>query len=167
MEEIYPLLINELRIHDGLVAYVGDDREHPLVLESFEAVVENIRNVASPEATYPSTVEATAMVFGEGPARLEGRADFLAEPHSATVGEFSFERVPLDRLQPIIESYQVTVSSGTLSAHGELEYTPNGPARRGRGGGDRRRAHRLRERSRAHRARGRRRSPKRSATLTR
>ena len=131
LEEIYPLLINEFRIHDGLVAYVGDDREdplvdreHPLVLESFEAVLENIRNVASPEMTYPSTLEATAMVFGQGPARLTGRADFLAKPHLATVGEFTFQRVPLDRLQPIIQSYQVTVTSGTLSAHGELEYTP-------------------------------------------
>jgi hypothetical protein len=124
LEEIYPLLINELRITDGTVAYVGDDRAHPLLLESFTALVENIRNVSSPEATYPSTLEATAMVFGEGPARLQGRADFLAKPHLATIGEFNFERVPLDRLQPIIRSYQVTVRSGTISAHGELEYTP-------------------------------------------
>jgi hypothetical protein len=64
------------------------------------------------------------MVFGQGPARLTGRADFLAKPHAATVGEFNFERVPLDKLQPIIQSYQVTVRSGTLSAHGNLEYTP-------------------------------------------
>jgi hypothetical protein len=124
LEEVYPLLINEFRIHDGVIAYVGEDREHPLVLESFEALIENIRNVASPEATYPSTLEATAMVFGQGPARLTGRADFLAKPHAATVGEFNFERVPLDQLQPIIQSYQVTVRSGTLSAHGNLEYTP-------------------------------------------
>ena len=64
------------------------------------------------------------MVFGQGPARLTGRADFLAKPHAATVGDFEFQRVPLDRLQPIIQSYQVTVSSGTLSANGNLEYTP-------------------------------------------
>jgi hypothetical protein len=51
LEEIYPLLINEFRIRQGLVAYVGDDPEHPLVLESFEALIENIRNVSSPEAT--------------------------------------------------------------------------------------------------------------------
>ncbi len=124
LEETYPLLINELRITDGTVAYVGDDRAHPLVLESFTAVAENIRNIASPDATYPSTVEATAMVFGEGPARLEGRADFLAKPHLATIGDFNFERVPLDRLQPIIQSYQITVSSGTISANGNVEYTP-------------------------------------------
>jgi len=128
IEEIYPLLINEFRIDDGLVAYVGEDDagkpERPLVLESFHATIENIRNVASPEATYPSTVEATAMVFGEGPARLTGKADFLAKPHAATIGDFEFRRVPLDRLQPLIQSYQVTVSSGTLSAHGSLEYTP-------------------------------------------
>ena len=128
IEEIYPLLINEFRIDDGLVAYVGVDaagkRERPLVLESFNATIENIRNVASPEATYPSNLEATAMVFGQGPARLIGKADFLAKPHAATIGEFEFRRVPLDRLQPIIQSYQVTVSSGTLSAQGNLEYTP-------------------------------------------
>jgi hypothetical protein len=64
------------------------------------------------------------MVFGQGPARLTGRADFLAKPQVATVGEFDFRRVPLDKLQPIIQSYQVTVSSGTLTAHGNLEYTP-------------------------------------------
>ena len=125
LEEIYPLLINEFRIRDGLVAYVGEDRQHPLVLESFEALIENIRNIASPEATYPSTLEATAMVFGQGPARLTGRADFLAKPHLATVGEFEFRRVPLDKLQPIIQSYQVTVRSGTITAHGNLEYTPD------------------------------------------
>jgi hypothetical protein len=128
IEEIYPLLINEFRIDDGLVAYVGVDdagkRERPLVLESFNATLENIRNVTSPEATYPSSLEATAMVFGQGPARLVGKADFLAKPHAATIGEFEFRRVPLDRLQPIIQSYQVTVTSGTLSANGHLEYTP-------------------------------------------
>jgi hypothetical protein len=124
IEEIYPLLINEFRIRDGTLAYVGEDREHPLVLESVQATIENVRNIASPETAYPSAYEVTAMVFGQGPGRLVGRADFLAEPHARTVGKFTFQRVPLDRLQPLIESYQVTVSSGTLSAHGELEYTP-------------------------------------------
>jgi hypothetical protein len=124
IEQIYPLLIDEFRIHDGDVGYVGEDREHPLALDHLEATIANVRNVASPEATYPSTIEATAMVFGQAPARLEGRADFLAKPHAATVGRFSVERLPLDRLQPMTQSYNVSVSRGTLSAHGNLEYTP-------------------------------------------
>jgi hypothetical protein len=124
LQEMYPLKINEFRIHDAAITYIGDDPEHPLELTRLQALIENIRNVRSPEAEFPSTVEATAMVFDTGPARLEGRADFLREPYAATRAAVRVEGVPLDRLQPIIDSYQVSVESGTLSARGEIEYTP-------------------------------------------
>ena len=125
LEEIYPLLINEFRIHGG----TGRLRGRRSCASAGARVVRS-GGEEHPQRRTPSRpptrrpLEATAMVFGEGPARLQGRANFLAKPHIATIGEFNFKRVPLDRLQPIIQSYQVTVSSGTLSAHGDLEYTP-------------------------------------------
>ena len=123
LREVYPLEINEFRVHDGTVTYIGDDPEHPLQLTRLQALVRNIRNVVAPEETYPSSIEASARVFDTAPTRLRGRADFLAEPHAAMRGDFRFVQVPLDRLQPIVESYQLVVRGGAVSAAGEVEYT--------------------------------------------
>ncbi len=125
LEQAYPLKINELRIVDGVTTYV-DERspDRPLELSRLDAVAQNIRNVRSPERVYPSTFHATAAVFGSGSAALDGRANFLAEPFPAVAADGQVDAVPLDRLQPIVQDYRLTVRRGRLSARGSLEYGP-------------------------------------------
>lgn len=122
VEESYPLEINELRVTDGSITYIDDDPERPLVLTDLEVLARNIRNVRSPGKTYPSTVRAAARVFESGRARLDGRADFLAEPTPAYVADLRVDAVPLERLGPVIEDYRLQVRRGELSARGVIEH---------------------------------------------
>ena len=156
IEEIYPLLINEFRIDDGL-RRLRRRRSASIRSCSSRSPRPSRTSATSPRPKRPTPRPSRPPPWfsGRGRRGSSGRADFLAKPHAATIGDFEFQRVPLDRLQPIIESYQVTVSSGTLSAQRRPRVHAHDQARQGRGGGDRRRAHRLRERPRAHRARGR------------
>lgn len=125
LEEAYPLKVNELRIVDGAMTYVDErDPDRPLELTRLDAIAGNIRNVRSPERVYPSTVHATAAVFGSGSAALDGRANFLAVPFPAVAADARVDAVPLDRLQPVVRDYRLTVRSGLLGARGSLEYGP-------------------------------------------
>ena len=108
---------------------MGDDPEHPLELTALEALTENIRNVRSPETTYPSTVEATAMVFGSGPARLEGRADFLAKPHAATTASSASSACRSTACSRSSRATRSTVQPGTLSAARRARIHARGPKR--------------------------------------
>ena len=78
VEAIYPLKINLLRIGDGELTYIDDDPQRPLKITQLNARASNIRNIHSKDRTYPSPVEATAVVFGSGKADLKGNADFLS-----------------------------------------------------------------------------------------
>ena len=83
---------------------------------------ENIRNVESEEGTYPSPVQAEAVVFDTGKVRLTGHADFLAEPHVTVKGEFDVNKIILDYFRPITERYNLSVRKGALDAEGSIEY---------------------------------------------
>ncbi len=125
LEQAYPLKVNELGIVDGAMTYVDErDPDRPLELTRLDAVAHNIRNVASPERVYPSTLHATAAIFGSGSAALDGRANFLALPFPAVAAGGRVDEVPLDRLQPIVRDYRLTVRRGLLSARGSVEYGP-------------------------------------------
>jgi hypothetical protein len=120
--EAYPLKINQLEIHDGALAYRHADSARPLELSHVELVAANIRNIRSPERTYPSEIRATARVFDRGRAAIRGHADFLAEPHATLRTALRLDRVPLDRLDPLSRDVRLVVRGGELSARGELEY---------------------------------------------
>jgi uncharacterized protein DUF748 len=124
VEAIYPLKINLLRIGDAELTYIDDDPQRPLKITHLNARASNIRNIHSRDRAYPSPVEATAVVFESGKADLKGDADFLAEPYAGVKGQFHLTGIPLDYFQPVVAHWNVTVSGGTLSTAGEVEFAP-------------------------------------------
>jgi len=124
VEAIYPLKINLLRIRDGRLTYLDDDPERPLELTQLQARATNIRNIHSRERTYPSPIEATAVIVGTGRAELRGHADFLAAPHAGVKGEFRLASIPLSAFRPVAEHWNVLVSGGMFSGAGEVEFAP-------------------------------------------
>jgi hypothetical protein len=125
LQEIYPLKINHFVIYNGELTYVDEGPFRPLELTAVNLRAENIRNIASEEGVYPSSVHIDAVVFGKGKLLVDGNADFLAEPHVSFKTDLSLENIALDYFKPLIERYNFTVQKGTLSAHGNMEYAAN------------------------------------------
>lgn len=117
----YPLKINELEIRDGVLVYSHERDARPLELSDVDLLARNIRNIDSPERTYPSEVRGTARVFDRGSAQVAGFADFLAEPHAGIHVEAEIVDMPLDRFDPLSRDVRVVIRGGELSARGEIE----------------------------------------------
>jgi len=72
---------------------------------------------------YPPPVHAEAIVFEKGHAVIDGHADFLAKPLPVIHTLYRLEKVPLDQLRPMIARANLELKGGTLSSHGEIEYS--------------------------------------------
>lgn len=118
------LKINRLRIIDGDVTYADQGPFKPLHVSHLNLNAENIRNIASQEQVYPSPIHLEAVVFGAGSVWLDGRADFLAEPHVGVQAALRLDQVALDYFKPITNRYNVSVRNGSLSLAGNIEYAP-------------------------------------------
>ena len=118
------LKINRLRIIDGDVTYVDQGPFKPLHVSRLNLNAENIRNIGSQEQVYPSPIHLEAVVFDAGSVWLDGRADFLAEPHVGVQAALRLDQVALDYFKPITNRYNVSVRNGSLSLAGNIEYAP-------------------------------------------
>ena len=125
VEAIYPFKLDRVQVRDGSLLYLAaGGTSKPLRLTHVAMVAQNLRNIAATPGTYPSPVRLEGVLFDTGRIEWAGAADFLREPYSAVLGEIRLERVPLDRLTPLAEDYQLKTTGGFLSARGTLEYTP-------------------------------------------
>ncbi len=122
VKAIYPLKINRFVIRNADVTYIDKGPFRPLRITQLNFLAENIRNVESEEGTYPSPVQAEAVVFDSGKVKLTGNADFLAEPHVAVKGDFDVNKIVLDYFRPITERYNLSIQKGALDAAGFIEY---------------------------------------------
>ena len=118
------LKINRLRVIDGDLTYVDRGPFRPLHVKRVNLSADNIRNVASREKVYPSPIHLEAVVFDAGSVWLDGRADFLAEPHVGVQAALRMEQVQLDYFRPLIDRYNLSVRNGRLSLAGTVEYAP-------------------------------------------
>jgi hypothetical protein len=123
-ESIYPLKFNRIEVKEGDLVYIDTDPGRPLHISRWNALASNIRNIQSRDRAYPSAVQTDGVVFDTGRAFLSGNADFLAEPYPGVHALYRVENVPLDRLRSIVQKANVTLSGGTLSSRGEVEYGP-------------------------------------------
>lgn len=124
IQAIYPLNLQEIRIHDGSLLYASADPEAlPLRLTKLEFQAQDLRNVESKKGTLPSPVHVEALLFETGTLWFEGAADFLAVPNTAMKGEIRIERVPLERLGTLAKIVQLRMKGGVLSARGSVETT--------------------------------------------
>jgi hypothetical protein len=125
LQEAYPLLINELQIVNGNVTYVDPAKPFkPLRLTRLYVDADNIRNIKSPDRTYPSELRLRAVVFDSGRFTLDGNADFLAEPYPGVKARFSLEQMQMDYFQPVTRRYNVDMTGGMLSVVGQFEFGP-------------------------------------------
>jgi hypothetical protein len=121
---IYPLHINEFRIKDGDITYRENSASKPMHISQLNFRAGNIRNVRSKADEYPSEVHVDAVVFDTGNLTLDGRADFLSEPHMGINADITLNNVDIAQVLPLTAQRQVHVTQGTLSASGHAEYSP-------------------------------------------
>ncbi len=126
LEAIYPLKINRFAINDADLTYIDKGPFRPLRMTRLNFVAENIRNIESAKGTYPSPVHAQGVVFDSGKLKLDGNADFLAEPHVAVKADLQLEQIGIDYFKPIAERFKFSVREGVLSTDGSIEYAPEG-----------------------------------------
>ena len=124
LQAAYPLKINEITIADGAITYIDDDPKRPLTIKDIDFRAENIRNIHSRERTYPSEIYMTGVVFDSGKLRMDGNADFMSEPHAGIKAAVDLDDMALDYFAPVVEKYNIKITKGTLSAVGDLEYSP-------------------------------------------
>ena len=120
----FDLKINRLRVVEGDITYVDQGPFKPLHVSRINLGAENIRNIASKEQTYPSPIHLEAVAFDVGTVWLDGRADFLAEPHVGVQAALRLDQVALDYFKPITNRYNLAVRNGSLSLAGSVEYAP-------------------------------------------
>jgi len=125
LQAIYPLKLNEFRIRNGAVTYLDADQARPVTLREVEVVVNDVRNVRSDPGVYPSPVRIEAAVFDSGRLRVEGHADFLRVPHLGVKGRIELEEVALDALRTVVARYGFTLTAGTFTGTGNVEYAPD------------------------------------------
>ncbi len=125
LESIYPLKINLLRVNDGDLTYIDDEKSEPLRVTRLKIRATNIRNIHSKAHVYPSPVEATGVILGSGRGSIEGHADFLAEPYPGFHVLFDLVDVPLGPFRPLVARSNLVVKGGIVSTSGELESASN------------------------------------------
>jgi hypothetical protein len=116
------LKVDKLTVRDGELTYVDAGPFKPLRLNRINANAENIRNIKSKDHEYPSDLHVEAVVFDTGKLWLDGHADFLAEPHAGIQAALKLEQIELDYFKPITNRYNLSVTKGTLSLAGDVEY---------------------------------------------
>ena len=125
VESIFPIKLDRVKIQDGSLLYLSSGTaSKPLHLTKVFMVANNVRNIAAAKGTYPSPVTLEGVLFDTGNIWFKGAADFLREPHAAAHGEIRLDHVPLDRLNPLAQDYQLKTTGGFLSVKGSLKYTP-------------------------------------------
>src|SRR5664279_1852556 len=125
VESVYPIKLDRVSVQDGSLLYLAKGTaSKPIQLTKVYMVTKNVRNIAAAKSTYPSPVTLEGVLFDTGKVWFQGAADFLREPYAAAQGEVRLEQVPLDRLSPLAESYQLKTTGGFLSMKGSVEYTP-------------------------------------------
>lgn len=125
VESIFPIKLNRVKVEEGSLLYLSSGTtSKPLQLTKITMLAQNVRNIAAAKGTYPSPVSLDAVLFGTGTVSFRGAADFLREPYAAAQGQLRLDKVPLDRLDPLAQAYQLKTSGGLLSLHGTVEVTP-------------------------------------------
>lgn len=124
IQEIYPVTINELSIHDAEVTYFDHPNATPLHLSHLDLKIDNITNRAS-DRTYPSDIRLETDVFEQGHLKADGGVNFLMKPMLGVNVNVTIDNMPLRDLVALTGRYNVYLTEGTLAAQGRLEYSPS------------------------------------------
>lgn len=127
VEAVFPFKLNQVKVQDGSLLYLSEaTASKPIQLTKVFMTVKNVRNIAAAKSTYPSPVTMEGVLFDTGHVWFKGAADFLREPYAAAQGDIRLLQVPLDRLSPLAQAYQLKTTGGFLSLNGPMAYSPEG-----------------------------------------
>jgi hypothetical protein len=125
VESIYPIKLDRVKVQDGSLLFLSSaTASKPIQLTKIFMFAHNVRNIAVAKSVYPSPVSLEGDLFETGKVSFKGAADFLREPYAAAQGQLRLDKVPLDRLTPLAQDYQLKTTGGFLSLNGSIEYTP-------------------------------------------
>ncbi|HJU12271.1 MAG TPA: DUF748 domain-containing protein [Candidatus Binataceae bacterium] len=124
IQNIYPFKINRFLVEDGDLTYVDVNPKQPLHLQHLYVSAGNIRNIYAPRKTYPSTLHASAVLFGQSQLTVDGYANFLAKPFPGVWIRYWLQHLPLEPFDPVISHANLTVHGGRLESTGILQYAP-------------------------------------------
>jgi len=126
VETVIPIeKLDRMKIRDGSLLYLSSRfAQKPLQFTGISMDARNIHNMAVARGVYPSPVTLDGVLFGTGKVQFSGAADFLREPYFGARGELRLERIPLDRLEPFGQEFQLKSTGGYLSVSGSLESNP-------------------------------------------
>ncbi len=126
LESIYPLKINVFEISDGELIYQDKGPFKPLRVSRINLVATNIRNISSPDKSYPSPFHLEGNIFDNGKLTLDGDVNFLEEPHLGVKADLDLSNMDLSYFEPILQrSNNILIKRGSMSANGSLEYNPH------------------------------------------
>jgi len=124
LEATFPLRINTIYVEAATVTYIDRGPGKPLSLSDLYVLLENVRNVRSPDRVYPSVIWARGTIFDRGWLAVDGHADFLATPHPGVAGRIEITAMDVDYFEPVARRYNMVVKQGSLSLGGQFEYAP-------------------------------------------
>lgn len=124
VEAIYPFKINRFEVIEGTATYIDHDPQRPLNLTHLNLVAQNIRNIQSPRATYPSPIHLETIAFDKGKIEIDGNANFLAEPFVGIKTRYWVSNLPFSNFEPVAQHANLHVSGGILDSKGLVEYSP-------------------------------------------
>ena len=122
IQEVYPVTINKLTIHDADITYFDHPKAKPLHLSHLTIDIGNITNRAS-DQLYPSDIKLETDVFEEGHVKVDGGVNLLMKPVLGVNVNVTIENMPLRDLVALTGRYNVHLTDGTLAAQGRVEYS--------------------------------------------
>jgi hypothetical protein len=117
---VYPLEINTLRVAGGTLTYHDGGEGPPIRLENVLFRATNIRNVQSVPGQNPSEIRLDSNIFGTGTLHAHGHVDFFAKPSPTTVTDFTLRDATLAPIAPVAKQFGLAVTTGSLSADGQI-----------------------------------------------
>jgi len=121
---VYPFTVNRFEIKDGELHYRDHSLRRPLRLSGIQLSLGNISNVQSEGTEFPSEIKFEGTFEEQGTIRIEGHADFLAEPHPSLDADAVIDHLELKPLLPLASRYHVKLYQGGMTLAGHLTYTP-------------------------------------------
>ena len=119
---VYPLKIDVFKVNNGELTYIDVGPNPPLQASDIFLHATNIRNIFTPDNTYPSPVIASATIFDQGHLHLDGHANFLQKPRIGFKGKADLGDIDLGYFKPIMHRQNMAIRQGTLSATGKMEF---------------------------------------------
>jgi hypothetical protein len=122
LTDLVPIDINHLQIIDGTAAFIQlqADPNINLNLSNVNLNATNLHNIKQQQRTLPSNVEATAVSFGNGQLKMNGKMNLVKEIPDMDI-EFSLEKADATALNDLTQHYaKIDFESGVFEALGKV-----------------------------------------------